>query len=140
MSEHMNRRGAVQRWCVAFGLVAACGGEATTSGSGSAAVKTASASTQTSVLAPSAASSAPPPVESSAATTAGLPCKVDSDCRTPACGPCTPGTPITRETLSGPECYRNPCKNPGAACASGQCVIGPKTEKDPAVFGSAKPR
>jgi hypothetical protein len=89
------------------------------------------------------ASSQPPPSTSSPPTPSArprgpVPCNADADCPHLACGPCTPGTPITYELLSGPECVVNPCNNPSATCnAQHICVVGAGTTKDPRVWGSA---
>jgi hypothetical protein len=62
-------------------------------------------------------------------------CKADRDCPALACGPCTPGTPITEDIAHGPECAVNPCLNAKAVCnAQHVCVVGPGTTKNPAVW------
>lgn len=58
-------------------------------------------------------------------------CKVDADCPVLACGPCTPGTVITRERMNGPDCARNPCKNAASSCTDQVCVVHANTERDP---------
>jgi hypothetical protein len=85
------------------------------------------------VTAPGRATASPAPTPADA-----IGCKSAADCPRLACGPCTPGTPITRDLLGGPSCFRNPCRNAESACEAGRCVVGPKTEKDPAVFGADK--
>jgi hypothetical protein len=86
-------------------------------------------------------SSAVPPTASapgSAPSSEGIPCKSDADCPGLACGPCTPGTPIPAGPR--PSCFMNPCLHASSVCnAKHICVVGPHTEKDPAVWGSAKP-
>lgn len=68
-----------------------------------------------------------------------IPCKADSECPTLPCGPCTPGALVTKTDLTV-MCTRNPCKGPASVCnPGGRCAVGPKVEKDPAVFGSASP-
>ncbi len=68
-----------------------------------------------------------------------MPCKADADCPTLPCGPCTPGALVTKDARMV-MCTRNPCKQPASVCnPEGRCVVGPKVEKDPAVFGSAAP-
>jgi hypothetical protein len=50
-----------------------------------------------------------------------VPCEKDSDCRSPACGPCTPGAPLLEPT---PACFVNPCPNVKVACsAQKNCVV-----------------
>ncbi len=50
-------------------------------------------------------------------------CTKDEDCRMPACGPCTAGTPITADMLSQ-TCVVNPCPQAVAHCADGkQCAV-----------------
>ncbi len=89
---------------------------------------------------PTPASKSTPP-DSSKDDGSGLSCKTDADCPTLACGPCTPGTLITKKLLNGPSCARNPCKDAAASCnPKGRCVVHAKTKKDPAVWGSATSR
>jgi hypothetical protein len=65
-----------------------------------------------------------------------LACRSDADCPVLACGPCEPGTVITKDMLDGSECYRNPCTHTAAYCnADHLCAVHPKTEKDPQVWG-----
>ena len=65
----------------------------------------------------------------------GVACRTDAECPHLACGPCTPGTPITKEMLGGPECAVNPCLDASAVCsAEHRCEIGPRTRKNPAVW------
>ena len=53
-------------------------------------------------------------------------CRSDAECPVLPCGPCTAGTLITRERLTGVACYVNPCRPPKAMCrADGLCVVGP---------------
>jgi hypothetical protein len=67
---------------------------------------------------------------------AGVACRTDTDCPHLACGPCTPGTPITKEMLGGPACAVNPCLDASAVCsADHRCEIGPGTRKNPKVWG-----
>ncbi|MGK3992752.1 hypothetical protein [Sorangium sp. So ce1024] len=79
---------------------------------------------------------------SASGTTAGgeISCTTDADCPVLPCGPCTPGTPITKELVAGPACAANPCRNASSTCdARRRCIVGPGTEKNPAVWGSAAP-
>ena len=65
----------------------------------------------------------------------GVSCKVDADCPSLPCGPCTPGTAITREALAGPQCAVNPCRHSEAVCSAQHvCVVGPRAEKEPSVW------
>jgi hypothetical protein len=76
----------------------------------------------------------------SASPDAGIPCKADGDCPSLPCGPCTPGAVITREALGGPQCTVNPCRHAEAACNGAHvCVVGPKAEKEPAVWRTPPP-
>ncbi|HEY6985430.1 MAG TPA: hypothetical protein VH375_05070 [Rhodanobacteraceae bacterium] len=64
-----------------------------------------------------------------------LDCRTDKDCPVMACGPCTPGTPITKAMSAGPSCAVNPCLDASAVCnAQHHCEIGPGTRKNPAVW------
>jgi hypothetical protein len=62
-------------------------------------------------------------------------CKADAECPSLPCGPCTPGAVITREALTGPQCTVNPCRHAEGACSPQHvCVVGPRAEKEPAVW------
>jgi hypothetical protein len=76
------------------------------------------------------------PTKTKANASAPIPCHTDQDCPRLSCGPCTPGTILTAELRDRPvQCFRNPCVNASAVCGPEQvCVVGPGTEKDPAVF------
>ena len=64
-----------------------------------------------------------------------LDCQADKDCPVMACGPCTPGSPITHAMQFGPSCAVNPCLDASAVCnAQHHCEIGPGTRKNPAVW------
>ncbi len=74
---------------------------------------------------------------------AGISCKADADCPALACGPCTPGTVITKDMTRGPSCAVNPCLNAGATCNPRHvCVVSAGTKKNPSVWGDpdARPR
>jgi hypothetical protein len=48
-------------------------------------------------------------------------CKKDSDCRSPACGPCKPGERLEQ---GGPSCMVNPCPGVPVVCSpDGYCVV-----------------
>lgn len=65
-----------------------------------------------------------------------LACRADADCPTPSCGPCTPGTALTREGVYGVSCAVNPCREPRSVCGpAGRCVVGPGVTGDPRVLG-----
>ncbi|MGH8173901.1 MAG: hypothetical protein ACREPX_12225 [Rhodanobacteraceae bacterium] len=75
------------------------------------------------------------PMNESAATAQGVMCQTDADCPHLACGPCTPGTPITKEMTGGPDCAVNPCLDASSVCtAEHRCEIGPSTRKNPAIW------
>ena len=66
---------------------------------------------------------------------APLECRSDKDCPVMACGPCTPGSPITHAMYPGPSCAVNPCLDASAVCnAAHHCEIGPGTRRNPAVW------
>jgi hypothetical protein len=66
---------------------------------------------------------------------AAVDCRSDKDCPVMACGPCTPGTPITKAMFPAPECAVNPCLDASTVCnAQHHCEIGPGTRKNPAVW------
>jgi len=76
-----------------------------------------------------------PPANDVAPATEAVACRTDADCPHLACGPCTPGTPITNEMLGGPSCAVNPCLDASAVCSvKHRCEIGPRTRKNPAVW------
>jgi len=82
-----------------------------------------------------AAIAAATPTNKDESAAQGVACATDADCPHLACGPCTPGTPITKEMLGGPECAVNPCLEPSAVCsAEHRCEIGPRTRKNPALW------
>jgi hypothetical protein len=65
----------------------------------------------------------------------GIACASDKDCPVMACGPCTPGTPITKAMFPSPSCAVNPCLDASAICNNERrCEIGPRTRKNPAVW------
>src|ERR1700752_3028582 len=67
-------------------------------------------------------------------------CRTDEECPHLACGPCTPGAPITQSMLGGPECAVNPCLDASAVCNDRHtCEIGPRTRKNPAVWKKPQP-
>jgi hypothetical protein len=66
-----------------------------------------------------------------APTDDALPCNTDMDCPVLACGPCTPGTAITHQLVTGPGCAENPCKDPAAICREHRCVVHSDTAEDP---------
>jgi hypothetical protein len=77
-----------------------------------------------------------PSVPRAEAAGAGISCKTDADCPVLACGPCTPGTVITKDMTQGPSCAVNPCLNAAATCNPQHvCVIHAQTAKNPAVWG-----
>jgi hypothetical protein len=50
-----------------------------------------------------------------------VPCEKDSDCKPPACGPCTPGAVLLQQVQ---ECVVNPCPNVKVVCsAQRMCVV-----------------
>ena len=62
-------------------------------------------------------------------------CRGDKDCPVMACGPCTPGTPITKAMFPAPSCAVNPCLDASTVCnAQHRCEIGAGTRKNPAVW------
>jgi hypothetical protein len=68
-----------------------------------------------------------------------IPCETDKDCPPIACGPCTPGTPVTTAN-SGFDCKVDPCIDGGAVCSADEvCVVRPEAKPRPA-RGDAKPR
>jgi hypothetical protein len=72
---------------------------------------------------------------------AGISCKADADCPALACGPCTPGTVITKDMTRGPSCAVNPCSNAGATCNPQHvCVVSAGTKKNPSVWGDRDAR
>jgi hypothetical protein len=76
-----------------------------------------------------------PPKNSPDASDEPLECRTDKDCPVMACGPCTPGSPITHAMYPGPSCAVNPCLDASAVCnAQHRCEIGPGTRKNPAVW------
>jgi len=75
------------------------------------------------------------PKDGPSTSDAPLECRSDKDCPVMACGPCTPGTPITHAMYPGPSCAINPCLDASAVCsAQHHCEIGPGTRKNPAVW------
>jgi hypothetical protein len=87
------------------------------------------------------ASGQQPAASSPAAETDGIVCRADADCPVMACGPCTPGSPITEAMRNGPSCAVNPCLDGSAVCsADHRCEIGPRTRKNPAVWNKTRPR
>ncbi|HEY0135938.1 MAG TPA: hypothetical protein VGB85_17755, partial [Nannocystis sp.] len=86
------------------------------------------------------AAKAPTPPDPDPSVDEGIACKVDADCPVLGCGPCTPGTPVTRRRLDGPACDVNPCEDAASVCTNQVCVVHPGTHKDPAVWGTATPR
>jgi hypothetical protein len=75
------------------------------------------------------------PANDSAPAKEGVACRTDADCPHLACGPCEPGTPITKEMLDGPSCAINPCLDASAVCsAEHRCEVGPGTHKNPRVW------
>jgi hypothetical protein len=48
-------------------------------------------------------------------------CQRDSDCSSPACGPCTSGAPLLQ---GGPSCAVNPCPDVPVVCSPQKiCVV-----------------
>jgi hypothetical protein len=73
-----------------------------------------------------------------AKTTTTYACSRDGDCPALACGPCTPGVVITKDLVYGRQCTVNPCSTSRGVCGTRHlCVVGPKTENDPATWGPA---
>jgi hypothetical protein len=78
---------------------------------------------------------AAPPKPGPAASDEPLDCESDKDCPVMACGPCTPGSPITHAMHPGPSCAVNPCLDASAVCnAQHRCEIGPGTRRNPSVW------
>jgi len=78
---------------------------------------------------------AAPPKQGPVASDEPLECRSDKDCPVMACGPCTPGSPITHAMFPGPSCAVNPCLDASAVCNAGHhCEVGPGTRKNPAVW------
>jgi hypothetical protein len=55
-------------------------------------------------------------------------CKSDADCPRRACGPCTPGEVVMRDSRFSLSCTVNPCTNSRSICGpKGLCIVHPDT-------------